>query len=213
VTLPAVIAKRHDPAIRARARELLGRVGLADQMDHLPSELSGGQQQAERLKGGYRLRPEARHRSDRRWVSVLSLVLAVTALVPAAALAKNGADDNPNAGDDNGGQRVENAKGGGSDVKRVTGTCTGRSTSKLKAKPDHGRLETEFEVDQNRNGVTWKVRIRRNGKLAVKTNARTKAPSGSFSVERRLTNGSGSDRITARATSPSGEVCKASITI
>jgi putative ABC transport system ATP-binding protein len=41
VTLPAVIAKRHDSAIRERARELLGRVGLADRMDHLPAELSG----------------------------------------------------------------------------------------------------------------------------------------------------------------------------
>jgi hypothetical protein len=143
----------------------------------------------------------------------LSLILAVTVLLPGAALAKNGADDNPNLPDDKGGQRVEGTKGGGSDVKRVTGRCTGGSTSKLKVKPDNGRLETEFEVDQNRNGVTWKVTIRRNGKLAVKTNARTKAPSGSFNVERRLTNGSGSDKITARAKSPSGEVCKASITI
>jgi hypothetical protein len=144
---------------------------------------------------------------------IVSLVLAVAALAPAAALAKNGADDNPAIPDDKGGQRVENTKGGGSGVKRVTGTCTGRSTSKLKAKPDDGRLETEFEVDQNRNGVTWKVRIRRNGTLAVKTSARTKAPSGSFSVERRLTNGSGDDRISARATSPSGEVCRATLTI
>ena len=142
---------------------------------------------------------------------ILSLILAL-ALAPAAALAKNGADDNPNVPDDKGGQRVENAKGG-SDAKRVTGKCTGGSTSKLKAKPDNGRLETEFEVDQNRNGVTWKVTIRRNGNLAVKTNARTKAPSGSFSVERRLANGSGSDKITARATRSSGEVCKASLTI
>jgi len=45
VTLPAVIAKRHDPAIRERARMLLERVGLGDRMDHLPAELSGGQQQ------------------------------------------------------------------------------------------------------------------------------------------------------------------------
>ena len=113
--------------------------------------------------------------------------------------------------DDKGGQRIENAKGG--NAKRVTGKCTGGSTSKLKAKPDNGRLETEFEVDQNRNGVTWKVTIRRNGNLAVKTNARTKAPSGLFSVEHRLTNGSGSDKITARATRSSGEVRKASLTI
>jgi hypothetical protein len=138
----------------------------------------------------------------------LSLALGATALAPSAALAKHGADDNPSAGDDNGGQRGGSAKG-----TRVTGKCTDGSTAKLKVKPDNGRLKTEFEVDQNRNGVTWKVTIRRNGGVAVKTRATTKAPSGSFSVERRLTNGSGTDAISARATSPSGEVCTAAVSI
>lgn len=105
------------------------------------------------------------------------------------------------------------AKDGGAKGKTVTGSCTKTSSSKLKVKPDDGRLETEFEVDQNRNGVRWKVSIRRNGRLAVSTHARTKAPSGSFSVERRLADGAGKDRISARATSPSGEVCTASLSI
>jgi hypothetical protein len=143
---------------------------------------------------------------------VVSLVLGLTALAPAAALAKHGADDPPGA-DDNGGQRAVGAKGGDAKAKRVTGSCTGNATAKLKAKPDDGRLETEFEVDQNRNGVTWTVTIRRNGARAVSTRATTKAPSGSFSVERRLTNGPGADRISARATSPSGQVCTASVTV
>ncbi len=58
VTLPAVIAKRHDSAVRERARELLGRVGLADRMDHLPAELSGGQQQRVSIARALLLRPE-----------------------------------------------------------------------------------------------------------------------------------------------------------
>ena len=139
----------------------------------------------------------------------LSLVLAVAALSPAAAIAKDGADDNPRAFDDNGGLRLADR----APDKRVTGKCSGNSSAKLKVKPDNGRLETEFEVDQNRNGVTWKVTIRRNGALAVKRSATTRAPSGSFSVERRLANGRGTDRISARATSPSGEVCTASLSI
>jgi hypothetical protein len=124
-------------------------------------------------------------------ILILSLTIAAVAVaVPTTALARHGGD-----------------KG-----KRVTGKCTKNSTSKLKVKSDDGRLETEFEVDQNRNGVKWSVVLRRNSKVAVRTHARTKSPSGSFSVERRLANGAGSDRISARATSPSGEVCTASLT-
>jgi hypothetical protein len=160
----------------------------------------------------------------------LGLAVAALAITPATALAKHGADDGPlhatddhgatvepgddnggapEAGDDNGGRRDGSTR----TVKRATGSCTGDSSAKLKAKHDDGRLEAEFEVDQNRNGVSWTVRIRRNGKSVVKTKVRTKAPSGSFSVERRIGDPAGSDRIVAKATSPSGEVCKASLTI
>jgi len=58
VTLPAVIAKRHDAAIRTRARALIDRVGLSDRMDHLPGELSGGQQQRVSIARAILLAPE-----------------------------------------------------------------------------------------------------------------------------------------------------------
>jgi len=150
----------------------------------------------------------------------LALALAATAAVPSVALAKHGADDPP--GDDRGGQQVEpgddnggsgGSGGGGSRGTRVAGTCTDGSTAKLKAKPDDGRLEVEFEVDQNRNGVTWAVRVRRDGTLVIRRNATTHGPSGSFSIEKKIANPAGSDHITARATSPSGEVCTASLTV
>jgi putative ABC transport system ATP-binding protein len=45
VELPLCYAGIRRDARRARAREALERVGLADRVDHRPSELSGGQQQ------------------------------------------------------------------------------------------------------------------------------------------------------------------------
>jgi putative ABC transport system ATP-binding protein len=58
VTLPAVIAKRHDAQIRERARALIARVGLRDRIDHLPAELSGGQQQRVSIARALLLSPE-----------------------------------------------------------------------------------------------------------------------------------------------------------
>ncbi|MEI7772016.1 MAG: ATP-binding cassette domain-containing protein, partial [Chloroflexales bacterium] len=46
VMLPMELAGRHTPAVRrARAEELLARVGLGDHIHKLPSRVSGGQQQ------------------------------------------------------------------------------------------------------------------------------------------------------------------------
>jgi hypothetical protein len=102
----------------------------------------------------------------------------------------------------------------GGDDRRITrsGDCTAGSNWKLKAKPDDGRIETEFEVDQNRNGVRWKVTMRRNGRLIANTTRVTKAPSGSFEVSRRPANLRGKDRISAVA-KRRGETCRASLSI
>ncbi|HEX3279138.1 MAG TPA: ABC transporter ATP-binding protein [Thermoleophilaceae bacterium] len=58
VTLPAVIARRHDPAIRERARALIERVGLGDRISHVPAELSGGQQQRVSIARALLLSPD-----------------------------------------------------------------------------------------------------------------------------------------------------------
>ena len=101
------------------------------------------------------------------------------------------------------------AKGGHPGV-TVRGTCTKQSTSKLKVARDNGRIEVEFEVDQSRNGVPWKVTLRRNGTRVAVLKATTKAPSGSFEIRRLLADRPGADRISARATRASGEACTAS---
>ena len=68
----------------------------------------------------------------RQITTVLVAVLGAALVLAAAAAAKDG------------------------DVLRA-GTCTQASTSKLKLGPEDGAIEVEFEVDQNRNGVRWKV--------------------------------------------------------
>jgi putative ABC transport system ATP-binding protein len=45
VMLPSLIAGENADALRGRARELLGLVNLEERADHLPSQLSGGEQQ------------------------------------------------------------------------------------------------------------------------------------------------------------------------
>ena len=87
---------------------------------------------------------------------------------------------------------VASAKGG--DGVKVRGACTQSSTAKLKLSREDRGVEVEFEVDQNRNGVPWKVTLRRNGSLVASTIVTTHGPSGSFSLHRVTAGALGQDR-------------------
>src|SRR5262245_15979786 len=89
-----------------------------------------------------------------------------------------------------------------------TGACSGRSDWKLKLSDENGRIEVEFEVDQNRVGAAWRVRIRHDGDLVFAGQRMTKAPSGSFEVRLLQRNRAGADLFRGRAVNPrTGEVC------
>jgi len=95
-----------------------------------------------------------------------------------------------------------------------TGSCSGSTDWKLKAKPDDGRLEVEWEVDSNRVGQTWTWTIRHDGVLKASGTRTTLAPSGSFSVERRIADAAGVHRITGYAkNAATGEICRGSVWI
>ena len=99
-------------------------------------------------------------------------------------------------------------------VIRKSGSCTNGSTWKLKIKPDDGRIESEFEVDQNVNGAKWHVVLRNDGVKFFEGDRTTRAPSGSFSLTRFSTNGTGPDRIAARARNlATGEICGGAATL
>jgi hypothetical protein len=99
------------------------------------------------------------------------------------------------------------AKGG--DGVTVKGSCTQGSTAKLKLKREDSGTEIEFEVDQNRNGVPWKVTLQRGGSQIASATLTTRAPSGSFEL-RRVRPGAG--KVSAVATR-SGERCTASASL
>ena len=89
-----------------------------------------------------------------------------------------------------------------------SGACSGPSNWKLKLSPDNGRIEVQFEVDQNVNGQAWRVRIRHDGDLVFNRMRTTKAPSGSFEVRILQANRAGDDAFTARAVNAAtGETC------
>ena len=60
----------------------------------------------------------------------------------------------------------------------VAGTCSKASTSKLKLGREDAGTEVEFEVDQNRNGVRWRVVLFRNGARVASRTAVTRAFTG-----------------------------------
>jgi hypothetical protein len=123
-----------------------------------------------------------------RKLTMIVALVAVTALLPAAALGKG----NPGV------------------IKR--GKCSNGAAWKLKAKNDNALVEIEFEVDQNVNGRRWNVVLKRNGATVFRGVRVTRAPSGSFSVARRVAGTAGADRITAVATSAGGR-CAASLSV
>jgi len=118
----------------------------------------------------------------------LLLVAAACLVAAAPAVARDGRDD--------------------AEV-RVRGVCSKGVTSKLKLKADDGRIEVEFEVDQNRARVTWRVAIVHERRIAWRGSVRTTRPSGSFEVRRRLPDLAGLDSVTARAWGPRGLTCRA----
>jgi hypothetical protein len=98
----------------------------------------------------------------------------------------------------------------GEEIRR--GSCSESADWKMKAKPDDGRIEVEAEIDSNRNGQTWRWVLKHNGNTVDRGTSTTTGPSGSFDVERRTNNASGTDSFRFRAVDgASGQVCVARV--
>jgi hypothetical protein len=75
------------------------------------------------------------------------------------------------------------------------GSCGGSSDWKLKLSPEDNGVEVQFEVDTNRSGRTWTVKIFRNGDRIFRGRRMTGGASGSFTVRRVTDDTSGTDRF------------------
>jgi hypothetical protein len=96
---------------------------------------------------------------------------------------------------------------------KVAGSCGTHATSKLKLQSRDRIIELEFEVDDNRAGSLWRVALVHERRVAWRGTARTSGSSGSFAVDRRITDLSGPDTVTVRAWGPTGITCRATATL
>ena len=93
------------------------------------------------------------------------------------------------------------------------GPCSTSSDWKLKLSPEDGRIEVEFEVDQNVSGDRWRVKIRHDGDRVFRGTRTTGGASGSFEVRIIEDDRAGADTFRARARNLStDEVCRGSAT-
>jgi uncharacterized protein YfaQ (DUF2300 family) len=118
--------------------------------------------------------------------------LATAALVPVTAGARRG-DDREEV--------------------RASGTCGGGVRSEIKLKSRDGGIEAEFEVHQARGGSAWRVTVSQEGRVAWRGTVRAGRSSRAFTLERRLRDYAGADRVSVRASGPSGVTCRASATL
>jgi hypothetical protein len=103
---------------------------------------------------------------------------------------------------------VTPASANDSDVIRE-GNCSAASDWKLKLSEENGRIEVDFEVDQNVVGETWQVVLKQNGVTFFRGTRVTQAPSGSFEVRRVTDNLAGDDHFVGLARNVStGETCR-----
>ena len=91
------------------------------------------------------------------------------------------------------------------------GNCSGSTDWKLKLSEENGKIEVEYEIDQNKVGQKWRVTLKHNGERFYRDVKETKGPSGSFEVRRVEPNLAGDDRFVGKALNlSSGEECKGS---
>ncbi len=91
------------------------------------------------------------------------------------------------------------------------GQCADGVKTKLTASPENGQIEVEYELDDAAPGELWRVILRKNGKVILRTSQRTNGV-GDLEVRKVTPNTSGADRIEAVAKRQGGgTTCRLSL--
>jgi hypothetical protein len=94
------------------------------------------------------------------------------------------------------------------------GVCTKSSSSRLDLRRESSgpgkRIVVTFTVRARRSGVAWRVVLLHERRIVFRGTRRTRPPRASFVLQQTLDDWYGSETVAARATSPRGEVCRAS---
>lgn len=89
--------------------------------------------------------------------------------------------------------------------------CSGPAKSKLKASPENGRIEVEYEVDNATRGQRWVI-VLKKGRRTILQRTKTVNSAGEIRVRKVTSNGSGSERISALARNlNTGERCSVTL--
>jgi hypothetical protein len=129
--------------------------------------------------------------------SAALMALTAMSIVVMPAAARHGADDGRNSG-------VEREK---------HGVCSGRGDWELELEKEDGRIEVKVQVDGDRAGRLWSIRIHHDGTL-VTSILRRANDRGRIIVERDRANHQGADTFRFRAVDQvSGQVCAGSLSI
>lgn len=125
-------------------------------------------------------------RRPHRQLAVVCASLCAALVLPISGLADDGRDD-----------------------VRKTGTCSGSSTVKLRLRSDDDLIRIELEIEAGRRGANWTVILLHERRIVYRGVVRARND-GSVELRRTVPDWFGSDAVTARATGPRSESCRAS---
>jgi hypothetical protein len=95
----------------------------------------------------------------------------------------------------------------------VPGTCTGKSTSRLRVRAEDGRIRIEFRLNPRPRSGLWQVVVLHERRIVARVTVRAAGGGERIELRRTVPDWFGTDTFVLRATGPRNETCRASATV